>query len=303
MNGGAPARLRSLVGSALGSLSRLRRAPGSEDHARVEAPPHMNVRPWDEPDSLALTDLDAAPEPPRVDASANGAVAADAAVPAEAEPIRGEATAAIEPATPVQAELPKPAAAAPAVKAAAVKAAPVFEPCLLDAAHLCTALARVECAGDVEPLLQEAARIIGAIGLVLWVWDPDASQLRPALAHGYSEKVLAQLPPLTADTDNATAAAFRSCQTCVIAGSERSSGALVVPLLAAGGCSGVLAIELQHGHERSDSVRAVATIIAAQLASLIGGARAAEPEPVHGDMVVDDAPMHDTRAFAAAARI
>jgi GAF domain-containing protein len=91
--------------------------------------------------------------------------------------------------------------------------------------------------------------------------------------------VLAQLPTVGRDADNATAAAFRSAQTCAINGSDHSSGALAVPLLTPAGCAGVLAIELQHGSEQTRSVRAVATIFAAQLAQLIGGARPAEVRP------------------------
>ena len=121
----------------------------------------------------------------------------------------------------------------------------------------------------MQPLLQEAARILDAIGLIVWVWDPQAAELRPALAYGYSDKVLAQLPTVKRDTDNATAAAFRSAQTCAINGSDHASGALAVPLLTPAGCAGVLAIELQHGSEQTRSVRAVVTIFAAQLAQLI----------------------------------
>ena len=157
-----------------------------------------------------------------------------------------------------------------------VKALAPSEPDLFAAAHLCTELGRVDKTSEVAPLLQEAARILDAVGLIVWVWDPQANELRPALAHGYSDKVLAQLPTVERDTDNATAAAFRSAQTCAVNGSDLASGALVVPLMTPVGCGGVLAIELQHGAEQMGSVRALVTIFAAQLARLIGAARAAE---------------------------
>jgi GAF domain-containing protein len=157
-----------------------------------------------------------------------------------------------------------------------VKALGSPEPDLLAAAHLCTELGRVDETREAAPLLQEAARILDAVGLIVWVWQPQATELRPALAHGYSDKVLAQLPRIGRDTDNATAAAFRSAQTCVVNGSDRASGALVVPLMTPVGCVGVLAIELQHGSEQWESVRALVTIFAAQLARLVGAARPAE---------------------------
>ena len=157
-----------------------------------------------------------------------------------------------------------------------VKAPAPSEPDLLAAAHLCTELGRVDETREAAPLLQGAARILDAVGLIVWVWDPQATELKPALTHGYSDKVLAQLPRVGGDSDNATAAAFRSAQTCVVNGSDLTSGALVVPLMTPVGCVGALAIELQHGNEQSESVRALAIIFAAQLARLIGAARSAE---------------------------
>jgi GAF domain-containing protein len=159
---------------------------------------------------------------------------------------------------------------------AVVKAQAPSEPDLLAAAQLCTELGRVDETRKAAPLLHEAARILDAVGLIVWVWHPHASELRPALAQGYPDKVLAQLPRVGRDTDNATAAAFRSAQTCVVSGSDLASGALVVPLIAPGGCVGVLAIELQNGGEQRESVRALVTIVAAQLARVVGAARAGE---------------------------
>jgi transcriptional regulator with XRE-family HTH domain len=144
------------------------------------------------------------------------------------------------------------------------------DPDLSAAAHLCTQLGRVEDTREAAPLLQSAARILEALGLIVWVWDPQASELKPALAHGYSDTVLARLPRVRRDTDNATASAFRSAQTCVVNSSDRTSGALVIPLMTPMGCVGVLALELQHGSEQRESVRALATMFAAQLASLVG---------------------------------
>ena len=146
-------------------------------------------------------------------------------------------------------------------------------------------MGRVESPSEVQPLLQEAARILDAVGLIVWVWDAVAEELRPALAHGYSDRVLAQLPTVRRDADNATAAAFQSAQPCAISASDHSSGALVVPMLTPAGCAGVLAIELQHGSEETRSVRAVATIFAAQLAQLIGDVRPSEVRP-QAEMIV-----------------
>jgi transcriptional regulator with XRE-family HTH domain len=147
---------------------------------------------------------------------------------------------------------------------------------LMAVAELCTELGRAETADDVQQLLQETARMLDAVGVIVWVWDAIANELRPALAHGYSDRVLAQLPRVERDTNNATAAAFRAAQTCVVKSSDQVSGALAVPLMTPAGCAGVLAIELTHRREDRGSVRALATIFAAQLAALIGASRPAE---------------------------
>ena len=158
---------------------------------------------------------------------------------------------------------------------APVSSAASPDPDVVALARLCTQLGRVEHTGEVQPLLREAADVLDAMGLIVWVWDGVAGELRPALAHGYSDKVLAQLPTVRRDADNATAAAFRSGHTCTISGNGHSRGALAVPMLTPAGCAGVLAIELHPGREQTASVRAVATILAAMLGQLMDG-RAAD---------------------------
>jgi len=176
------------------------------------------------------------------------------------------------------------AAAAPATAASAAPAAEVtppavaapFQPDLVAAAQLCTDLGRAENTSEMTSRLSQAARILDAIGLIVWVSDTHGAELRPALAHGYSDKLLGQLPPVKRDADNATAAAFRSGQMCVVDGTDGASGALAVPLMAPGGCVGVLAIEVQNRSEQIGSVRALVTIFAAQLASWIHAGRPVE---------------------------
>ena len=95
------------------------------------------------------------------------------------------------------------------------------DPDLLDVAHVCTELARVQTTADVPPVLRHMAMALDAIGLVLWMWDPIANELRPTLAHGYSDRVVAQLPRVERDSNNATAAAFRAGETCIVSGRRR----------------------------------------------------------------------------------
>jgi GAF domain-containing protein len=71
------------------------------------------------------------------------------------------------------------------------------------------------------------------------------------------------------DADNATATAYRTRAAQTMQAEPPSGGALVVPLVSADGCTGAMAIELRKSVEPSDYLRAVATILAAQLATLI----------------------------------
>lgn len=153
---------------------------------------------------------------------------------------------------------------------------PDFPPDLSDVARLCTEFCRVLETRDVAPLLEHVAELLDAVGLIVWVWDPQWTVLKPALAHGYSDEMLAKLPRVRRETDNATAASFRSAQTLVVKGDDQTSGAVVVPLMTPAGCTGVFAVELQHGREQRESVRALATIFAAQLSTFVGSAPLAE---------------------------
>ena len=122
---------------------------------------------------------------------------------------------------------------------------------------------------DASLMLRRAAGLLDAIGLVVWTWDAKESELVPALAHGYSDQVLAQLPTVRSDADNATAAAFRSAQTCIVKSSDEANGAVVVPLMTPSGCVGVFAVELPRGAEQREPVRALTTSLAAQFADLL----------------------------------
>jgi transcriptional regulator with XRE-family HTH domain len=167
-------------------------------------------------------------------------------------------------------------ATAPAVPKSMVEPSPAPatepsepDPDLLSAAQLCTSLSRIDDVRQAKPLLDQIARVFDATGLMLWTWDAGREKLMPTLARGYSPQVLAHLPGVRRDAHNATAAAFRSARPCTVDGGDAASGALVVPLMAPRGCVGVLALELPRHRERLQSVRALAMIVAAQLARLL----------------------------------
>jgi hypothetical protein len=139
-------------------------------------------------------------------------------------------------------------------------------------AHLCTRLGRARQPDEVEAVLQDAVRILDAVGLVLWASDPAGSALWPVLANGYPAGVLAQLACVPRDADNAIATAFRFAETCIVNGSNRATGAVVVPVLTPTRCGGVLALEFHRCGEQRDCVGPFAMILAAQLSSFIASA-------------------------------
>jgi transcriptional regulator with XRE-family HTH domain len=138
-------------------------------------------------------------------------------------------------------------------------------------AALCTEFGRTARSEDLSPLLQKAARVLNAGGLIVWKWDSRLERLRAHLAYGYSEAILSHLPAVTREANNATAAAFRSGQMSTVRGAGEARGALALPITGPQGCVGVLAIEFQSGHDASTLGGSIATIIAAQLGNFIEG--------------------------------
>lgn len=143
-------------------------------------------------------------------------------------------------------------------------------PELRAAADLCTDFARLVDGQELPALLDRAARLLDATGFIVWMAEPGGQSLRPALAHGYPPNALARLPAITRHADNATAAAFRHAEMQIVRTNGMSPGAIVVPVLGPSGCIGAIAAEVRHGREASESVRALARIVAAQLSTLLG---------------------------------
>ena len=180
-------------------------------------------------------------------------------------------------------DLPPPVKAAPPARPSPSPPPPPPAPAvnLPDAAELCVDLARVMDSRDVPALLERAARVLDAKGVIVWTVDATGGVLRPSLAHGYPEKVLNRLGTLEVEADNVTSLAFRSVRPQIMPGaSPGAAGAVAVPLVTAAGCSGVLAAELRYS-KPAPELLALTRIIAAQFSTLIApvefsGARAAE---------------------------
>jgi hypothetical protein len=166
-------------------------------------------------------------------------------------------------------DLPPPVKTAPAAPPAPPAPAPMRMINLAAAADLCVDLARVIDGQDVPALVERAANVLEAKGVVLWVSDATGTRLHPSITHGYPDKILAKLAPLQIDSDNVTSLAFRSMKPQVMSSTTvGASGAIAAPLITSSGCVGVLAAEIRQNKPGAD-VLPVASIIAAQLAALV----------------------------------
>ena len=138
---------------------------------------------------------------------------------------------------------------------------------LVAAAAVCTDLSRITATSALPGLLGRAAGVLDASGLILWI--SAGEQLFPVMAHGYSNDMLARMSPIARDGENAAASAWRTGQLAVVpAATTGGQGAIVTPLFGLHSCIGVLSAELRQG-ENSPSVQAVATMIAAQLSTVV----------------------------------
>lgn len=144
---------------------------------------------------------------------------------------------------------------------------------LAAAAALCSELSRVTSSAALPSLLARAAGILDARGLIVWMGAGD--ELFPAAAHGYDTRMLARLAPIGRSTVNATATAWRTGRPGTVKGDGDSPGAIVAPMFNPTHCIGVFAAEVRHGREQDPSARAVTSMIAAQLATIV----AAWPAP------------------------
>jgi hypothetical protein len=139
------------------------------------------------------------------------------------------------------------------------------------AADLCTDFGRINSPNDLPSLLARAADAMDASGLVVWLGNAEGADLRPVMSHGYSDQMIARLPAVARSADNAAAAAYRSgALQIVLSRPGVSRGAIAAPLLAAEGCVGAITAEIADCGETSDGVQALAAIVAAQLAAVLG---------------------------------
>lgn len=150
------------------------------------------------------------------------------------------------------------------------------------AAALCVEFGKVCDTQELVALLERAALLLNASGIIIWIGDPSGRELRPALGYGYPPQALARMGSIPRDADNATAAAYRVAEMQTVQSEGGAPGAIVAPLIATANCVGVMTAEVRSGSESREPIQALATIVAAQLAGFVAAAPPADAAQAHG---------------------
>ena len=169
--------------------------------------------------------------------------------------------------------LKKPEAVVPAEPVAPVEPAAPVEAgvpitALASVGEICSDLSTLSDVGALSGALQRAADVIGASGVIVWVASNDGSTLSPVATHGFDARLVARIGKVARDSSNLTAMAFRENSARVSAATASTPSAVAVAMCGPSGPVGVLSAELRAGRHADDACVALATIFAAQLATL-----------------------------------
>jgi len=176
-----------------------------------------------------------------------------------------------EPAGETAIAVPAPSTGNRTLSSSEAEATPVRGEASLDlvpAAELCADIARADSGETLAALMDRAADVIGATGIVLWLAGTD-EELVPALAHGYGPHALGLLGALPLSEENVTTRAWHSGQLQWVNGDSRSRAALAAPMFQGPRRTGVLAVELIDGSAPGPLPRALTSILAAQFATAV----------------------------------
>lgn len=180
------------------------------------------------------------------------------------------APAAAEPAPAVAAttSIPESEPLPVAVPVAAVSEAGVKVSLVQQTAEICGDLSALSNSGALEGALARVNEVLDATGLIVWVASNNGTALAPVAVQGFDPKLVARIGYLPRDAANMTAAAFRENTPKISEPTDDKPGAVAVALCGPGGPAGVLSIEFKQGEAVDEARIAVASIIAAQLATL-----------------------------------
>ncbi len=147
------------------------------------------------------------------------------------------------------------------------------------AADVCGALARVNQPLELAGLVERMHGVLDSRGTIVWIYDQANDVLKPGLSAGYPSTAIGRMGTIPLSSETPVATAFTRGEARSVRGTTDAPGALVVPIVTAGGVAGVVTIELPPGNDRQPATLALTRIFAAQLAGLL----AVTPRPADVD--------------------
>lgn len=167
-------------------------------------------------------------------------------------------------ATPAALAPPAPAPEAPLAPMAPVVALSSVR----EASVICADLSALSDPGALQGSLARVSSLLDATGLIVWIASNDGTTLSPVATHGFDASLVARIGKVRRDSANLTAAAFRDNTPKISGPTETAPAALAVAMCGPSGPAGVLSVELKAGQSVDEAKVALASIIAAQLATL-----------------------------------
>lgn len=134
--------------------------------------------------------------------------------------------------------------------------------------EICSDLSTLSDVGALSGALERAAAVLDANGMIVWLASNDGASLAPVASHGFDQKLVSRIGRIARDSANLTAAAFRENVSRVSEATPEAPAALAVTLCGPTGTVGVLSVELKPNVPPDEGRVALATIFAAQLATL-----------------------------------
>jgi hypothetical protein len=193
--------------------------------------------------------------------------------PAKVEPMkephawRDELAQTIKKAVPV-APIPAPAPPPPVTPVAPPSEPAIAVRLLRDVSDICADLSTLADTGALSGVLERAAAALNASGVIVWIASSDGTALSPVASHGFDPTLVTRIGWIPRESANLTAAAFRENVPRVSTATPTAPAALAVALSGPTGPVGVLSVELKAEVPADDARVALATIFAAQLATL-----------------------------------
>ena len=163
---------------------------------------------------------------------------------------------------------------------------------LREVSEICNDLSALADPGALEGALGRVCTILNATGLIVWISSNDGNTLSPVATSGFDPKLVARIGKIGRESANLTAAAFRESVAKVSPLTATTPAALAVPMCSPTGAAGVLSVELKAGQAIDDSKVSLASIVAAQLATL------AMPIPAPSEAPAPNTELEEPRSAA-----